>query len=68
MKKWLALVLSLCMLCASLAFAEGAAYTPGTYEASADGLMGPVTVTVTVSERIALDDENKVDQSLAQSR
>ena len=50
MKKWLALVLSLCMLCASVAFAESAAYTPGTYEASADGLMGPVTVTVTVSE------------------
>lgn len=47
MKKWL--TLSLCMLLAALAV-PALAYTPGEYTASADGMNGPVEVTVTFDE------------------
>ena len=47
-KSIIALVLALCMIMPACGMA--AAYTPGTYEAEATGMMGPVKVTVTVSE------------------
>ena len=56
MRKLLAMFLSLVMLCTvlSMGSAEGA-YTPGTYEATAEGLNGPVTVDVTFSEDAIVD-------------
>lgn len=54
MKKTLAILLTLAMLLACAAFAEGALYTPGTYSATANGI-GEVTVTVTVDENSIVD-------------
>ena len=54
-KKWLGVLLSAAMVAGSVAgtgltaFADGV-FTPGTYEAEADGFGGPIKVTVTVSE------------------
>lgn len=51
--KWLALVMSACMLAACFvpAVAEGkTAMVPGTYEGSCQGVNGLITVAVTVSE------------------
>ena len=52
MKKVVALLLGLCLLLSSMAFAEAAAFTPGTYEATGKGYSetDPVTVKVTVDE------------------
>ena len=54
MKKLVCLVLSLMMLCGASAFAEAlpaeGLFTPGTYEAEAQGLFVPVKVQITVSE------------------
>ena len=47
-KSIIALMLAVCMLMPAMGMA--AAYTPGTYEAEANGMMGPVKVTVTVTE------------------
>jgi len=47
MKKLLNLLLCLSMLCMA---ASALAYTPGSYTASGNGLMGPVEVTVTFDE------------------
>ena len=47
MKKLLSLLLCLSMLCMT---ASALAYTPGSYTASGNGLMGPVEVTVTFDE------------------
>ena len=49
MKKLLCILVALTMLCGMSALAEGV-FTPGTYEADAQGLFVPVKVTVTVSE------------------
>ena len=49
MKKLLCILVALTMLCGMSALAEGV-FTPGTYEAEAQGLFVPVKVTVTVSE------------------
>ncbi len=49
MKKLLCILVALTMLCGMSALAEGI-FTPGTYEAEAQGLFVPVKVTVTVSE------------------
>ena len=49
MKKLLCILVALTMLCSMSALAEGV-FTPGTYEAEAQGLFVPVKVTVTVSE------------------
>ncbi len=51
-KSIVALVLVLCMVMPACAMA---AYTPGTYEAEANGMMGPVKVTVTVTENEITD-------------
>ena len=52
MKKIIALMLGLCMVLGSLALAEGAVFTPGTYEGTGKGYSetDPVTVKVTVNE------------------
>ncbi len=51
MKKFLALFLTLSMLCSMcLASASAAAFTPGDYEASAQGFGGAINVKVTVDE------------------
>ena len=53
MKKIFALLLSLCLVLGSVAcIAEGAAFTPGTYEGTGKGYSetDPVTVKVTVDE------------------
>lgn len=47
MKKLLSLLLCLSMLCMA---ASALAYTPGSYTASGNGLMGPVEVTITFDE------------------
>ena len=49
MKKLLCILIALTMLSGLSAAAEGM-FTPGTYEAEAQGLFVPVKVTVTVSE------------------
>lgn len=48
MKKVVSLLLTLALLCASFAFAEG--LTPGTYTGSANSVGGPLEVSVTVGE------------------
>ena len=50
MKKLVSLLLSLCLVlgCAAVASADG--YTPGTYEATAQGFGGDVKVSVTVDD------------------
>ncbi len=53
MKRLLCLVLSLLLLVSSAAWAEDALFTPGVYEAEAQGFGGAVKVTVVV-------DENKI--------
>jgi len=52
MKKITALLVSLCLVLGCVAFAEGAAFTPGTYEATGKGFgeTVPVSVKVTVDE------------------
>ena len=50
MKKLVSLFLSLCLVLGCMAFASADGYTPGTYEASAQGFGGDVKVTVTVDE------------------
>ena len=57
MKKFLALMLSLCLLLGCAALAEGGAFTPGTYEGTGAGYAGPdsVKVTVTVDESAITD-------------
>ena len=53
MKRTLALLLACCMLltaAAALAESDGALYTPGTYEKTAQGMGGDVRVTITVDE------------------
>lgn len=47
-KRWMSLVLVLCMLLCGSALAQS--YTAGTYTAQANGNNGPVTVEVTVSD------------------
>ena len=49
MKKLLCILIALSMLCGLSAAAKGI-FTPGTYEAEAQGLLSTVKVTVTVSE------------------
>ena len=46
MKKFLALVLALCMMLPAIAFAQ----TPGTYSAEAKGFASDVKVSVTLTE------------------
>ena len=57
MKKAVALLLSLCLLLGCMAFAEGAGFTPGTYEGTGEGFGGPgsVQVKVTVDENAITD-------------
>ena len=57
MKKIVALLLCFCMLLGCVAFAEGAGFTPGTYEGSGEGFAGPgsVQVKVTVDENAITD-------------
>ena len=57
MKKIVALLTCLCLLLGCVAFAEGASFTPGTYEGSGEGFAGPdsVHVTVTVDENAITD-------------
>ena len=52
MKKLLAMLLTLCLALGCVAFAEGGAFTPGTYEGTGAGFAGPdsVKVTITVDE------------------
>lgn len=50
MKRLLAIILTLSMLTMGIATASAAAFTPGDYEASAQGFGGAVTVKVTVDE------------------
>ena len=50
MKKYLSLFLALCMALGSMAFAVAdGAFIPGTYEATAKGFGGDVTVSITVT-------------------
>ena len=55
MKKVFALLLSLCLVLGSVAFADGAAYASGTYEATADGFGGPVGVKLTIEDGKIVD-------------
>ncbi|MBQ3476618.1 MAG: FAD-dependent oxidoreductase, partial [Clostridia bacterium] len=57
MKKIVALLTCLCLLLGCVAIAEGASFTPGTYEGSGEGFAGPdsVHVTVTVDENAITD-------------
>lgn len=48
MKKFLALVLALCMMMPAMALAQ--TFTPGTYAAEAKGFASDVKVTVVVTE------------------
>ena len=54
MKKLACLILTLALLCGTSAFGEAlpeeTLFTPGTYEAQAQGLFVPVKVQITVSE------------------
>lgn len=50
MRKVVALVLALLMMTTGFSAAFAAAYTPGVYEATAQGFAGAVSVTVTVDE------------------
>ena len=54
MKKFVVMLLCLCLIVSSVAFAEAAAFTPGTYEATGTGYSetDPVTVKVTVDENV----------------
>ena len=54
MKKWVVLLLA-AMLASAAVSGFAAAYTPGTYEASANGRNGPVTVQTTVTEDAITD-------------
>ena len=63
MKKVISMLVALSMLlCMSAAAMAEAAYTPGTYTATAAGFGGDVTVTVTVDESAITD--VKVELSL----
>ena len=48
MKRIIALLMALCLMLPACALAEG--MTPGTYEGSAEGRFGTITVEVTVTE------------------
>ncbi|MBO7392507.1 MAG: FAD-dependent oxidoreductase, partial [Verrucomicrobia bacterium] len=50
MKKLVSLLLSLCLVLGCVAFASADGYTPGTYEATAQGFGGDVKATVTVDD------------------
>ena len=50
MKKTLAMILALAVMVCGVSLATAEGYTAGTYEASAQGFGGAVTVTVTVDE------------------
>lgn len=55
MKKFLSLMLSFVMVLGMCSFASAEAiYTPGTYEASVNGMNGPVVVTMEFSESAIL--------------
>ena len=55
MKKFLSLMLSIVMVLGMCSFASAEAiYTPGTYEASVNGMNGPVVVTMEFSESAIL--------------
>ena len=54
MKKLICLILSLMLMCSATALAE-ALFTPGVYEAEAQGFGGTVKVTVTVTENEITD-------------
>ena len=55
MKKLVALFLSLCLVLGCVAFASADGYTPGTYEATAQGFGGDVKVEITVDENAITD-------------
>ena len=55
MKKLVALFLSLCLVLGCMAFASADGYTPGTYEAVANGFGGEVKVEITVDESAITD-------------
>ena len=56
MKKIVSLFLTFCLVLGCLAFASAdGAYTPGTYEASAQGFGGNVKVQITVDEKSITD-------------
>ena len=55
MKKLVALFLSLCLVLGCVAFASADGYTPGTYEAVANGFGGEVKVEITVDESAITD-------------
>ena len=55
MKKLVSLFLSLCLILGCMAFASADGYTPGTYEAAAQGFGGDVKVSVTVDESAITD-------------
>ena len=55
MKKLVSLFLSLCLVLGCMAFASADGYTPGTYEAAAQGFGGDVKVSVTVDESAITD-------------
>jgi len=54
MKKYLSLLLAMMMALSMCGFASAEAYTPGTYEASVNGMNGPVVVTMEFSENAIL--------------
>ena len=59
MKKLVCLLLSLLLLCGVSALSEAlpaeTLFTPGTYEASAQGMIVPIKVTITVTETEIVD-------------
>jgi len=50
MKKYLSLLLAMMMALSMCGFASAEAYTPGTYEASVNGMNGHVVVTMEFSD------------------
>ena len=54
MKKYLSLLLAMMMALSMCGFASAEAYTPGTYEASVNGMNGHVVVTMEFSENAIL--------------
>ena len=62
MKRILSIVLALVMLASMVTVASAATFTPGTYEGSADGFGGLVTVKVTVDENVITAIEINADK------
>ncbi|MDO5143414.1 MAG: FAD-dependent oxidoreductase [bacterium] len=62
MKRILSIVLALVMLASMVTVASAATFTPGTYEGSADGFGGLVTVKVTVDENVITAIEISADK------